>query len=308
MTPRSEAPPAPPTDPAPGGLLQRIQARVAATDRRVRGFRVAKVVLAIQDTYNAAGGGITASGLAYGALFAVIPGLLLIVSLLVIAVADAPTQQQAIDWLVVQVPPLEPFAREIVTSLADSARVGSVLGLIGFIWGASGFYLAIEGAMERLFPGPRRRDPIMGRLRGIIAVVVVVGAILGAFLANSAITIVWDRIRADLGAALPAITPTVSITVSALVAWIVYVIVPSDTPGWRAAFLPAVAAGIGMGLLTSLFGLVAPLLVGGFAGLGVLASVFVALVWFNWIFQILLYGGAWARLRRDRRYLRGVVR
>jgi len=281
---------------------------VAATDRRVRGFRVAKVVLAIQDTYNAAGGGITASGLAYGALFAVIPGLLLIVSLLVIAVADAATQQQAIDWLVVQVPPLEPFAREIVTSLADSARVGSVLGLIGFIWGASGFYLAIEGAMERLFPGPRRRDPIMGRLRGIIAVVVVVGAILGAFLANSAITIVWDRIRADLGAALPAITPTVSITVSALVAWIVYVIVPSDTPGWRAAFLPAVAAGIGMGLLTSLFGLVAPLLVGGFAGLGVLASVFVALVWFNWIFQILLYGGAWARLRRDRRYLRGVVR
>ena len=44
------------------------------------------------------------------------------------------------------------------------------------------------------------------------------------------------------------------------------------------------------------------------AGLGVLASVFVALVWFNWIFQILLYGGAWARLRRDRRYLRGAVR
>jgi len=281
---------------------------VTATDRRVRGYRVVKAFLVIQDTYNVAGGGLTASGLAYGALFAVIPGLLLIVSLLVIAVADAATQQQAIDWLVKQVPPLEPFAREIVMSLADSARVGSVLGLVGFIWGASGFYLGIEGAMERLFPGPRRRDPIMGRLRGVIAVAVVVGAILGAFLANSAITIVWDRIRADLGAALPAITPAISISVSALVAWIVYVIVPSDTPGWRAAFLPAVAAGIGMGLLTSLFSLVGPLLVGGFAGLGVLASVFVALVWFNWIFQILLYGGAWARLRRDRRYLRGVVR
>jgi len=308
MTPRSEAPPAPPTDPGSGGPLQRLQARVTATDRRVRGYRVVKAFLVIQDTYNVAGGGLTASGLAYGALFAVIPGLLLIVSLLVIAVADAATQQQAIDWLVKQVPPLEPFAREIVMSLADSARVGSVLGLVGFIWGASGFYLGIEGAMERLFPGPRRRDPIMGRLRGVIAVAVVVGAILGAFLANSAITIVWDRIRADLGAALPAITPAISISVSALVAWIVYVIVPSDTPGWRAAFLPAVAAGIGMGLLTSLFSLVGPLLVGGFAGLGVLASVFVALVWFNWIFQILLYGGAWARLRRDRRYLRGVVR
>jgi uncharacterized BrkB/YihY/UPF0761 family membrane protein len=36
--------------------------------------------------------------------------------------------------------------------------------------------------------------------------------------------------------------------------------------------------------------------------------VFVALVWFNWVFQMLLYGGAWARLRRDRRHLRGVPR
>ena len=69
-------------------------------------FRIAhQAFLVIQDTYNAAGGGITASGLAYGALFAVIPGLLLIVSLLVIVVADASTQQQAIDWLVAQVPP-----------------------------------------------------------------------------------------------------------------------------------------------------------------------------------------------------------
>ena len=46
----------------------------------------------------------------------------------------------------------------------------------------------------------------------------------------------------------------------------------------------------------------------GFTALGALASVFVALVWFNWVFQMLLYGGAWARLRRDRRYARGVVR
>ncbi len=308
MTVRSAAPPAPPTDSGPGNPLQRIQARVAATDRRVRRFRVVKAFLVIGDTYNAAGGGITASGLAYGALFAVIPGLLLIVSLLVIVVGDAVTQQQVVDWLVVQVPPLEPFAREIVTGLADSAKVGSVLGLVGFIWGASGFYLAIEGSMERLFPGPRRRDPIMGRVRGVIAVAVVVGSILAAFLVNSAVTILWGVIKADVGELLPAVTPTMSILVAAIVAWIVYVIVPSDTPGWRAAFLPAVAAGTLMGLITSLFGLVAPYLVGGFAGLGVLASVFVALVWFNWTFQILLYGGAWARLRRDRRYLRGVVR
>jgi len=137
---------------------------------------------------------------------------------------------------------------------------------------------------------------------------VVVGSILVAFLANSAVAVVWGVVKADIGVLLPAVTPILSIAASSFVAWIVYVIVPADTPGWRAAFLPALVAGTLMGLLTSLFGLVAPLLVGGFSGLGVLASVFVALVWFNWIFQILLYGGAWARLRRDGRYLRGVTR
>jgi len=308
MSPRSEEPQAPPTASGGRNPIVWLQASISASDRRMRRLRSVKAFLAVQDTYNAAGGGITASGLAYGALFAVIPGLLLIVSLLVIVVGDATTQQEVIDWLVVQVPPLEPFAREIVGNLADSAKVGTVLGLIGFIWGASGFYLGLEGAMERLFPGPRRRDPLIGRVRGVIAVIVVVGSILVAFLANYYVALVWAVVKVDVGVLLPTLTPAVAIVVCALVALIVYVIVPSDTPGWRSALLPAVVAGVAMGLLTSLFGLVSPLLVGGFSGLGVLASVFVALVWFNWVFQILLYGGAWARLRRDRRYVRGVVR
>ena len=46
------------------------------------------------------------------------------------------------------------------------ARVGTVVGLVGFIWGASGFYMALQGAMERFFPGPHAHDPVRGRLRG----------------------------------------------------------------------------------------------------------------------------------------------
>ena len=70
--------------------------------------------------------------------------------------------------------------------------------------------------------------------------------------------------------------------------------------------LPALVAGLGIGLLTSLFGLLAPLLIRGFAALGVITSVFAALVWFNLLFQILLYGAAFARIRRDRELLRRV--
>jgi len=36
------------------------------------------------------------------------------------------------------------------------------------------------------------------------------------------------------------------------------------------------------------------------SGFGVIAAVFGALVWLNLSYQILLYGAAWARVRRDR--------
>ena len=55
----AEAPTAPPTDPGARNPLERLQTRVAATDRRVRRFRVVKAFLVIQDTYHAAGGAIT---------------------------------------------------------------------------------------------------------------------------------------------------------------------------------------------------------------------------------------------------------
>jgi YihY family inner membrane protein len=307
MTERSVEPPAPPTR---GNPIERVQRWVQVQERTLRRVPLVVAIQRILDTYNAAGGGITSSGLSYGALFAVIPGLLLTLSLLVIVVDNEDVRQQAIDWIITQVPPLKTFAEQIVGSIADQARYGTVLGLVLFIWGASGFYLALEGAMERLFPGPRRRDPIIGRIRGAIAVVLVVGTVIAMFLLSYTLATVdiLKALGAELTPVLPAVTPMLAVAVSSFVCLIVYVLVPSDTPGWRAAWAPALAAGIGIGLLTSLFSLVSGLLVGGFTALGALASVFVALVWFNWVFQMLLYGGAWARLRRDRRHLRGVPR
>ena len=51
-------------------------------------------------------------------------------------------------------------------------------------------------------------------------------------------------------------------------------------------------------MLTALFGLFASWLFGGLLALGAtLASVFLALIWFGYTFQALLYGAAYARLR-----------
>jgi YihY family inner membrane protein len=308
MTERSAEPATPPASTGRGDPIGRLVARAQSLARRVQRIPRVRAAQSILDTYNAAGGGLTSSGLAYSALFAVIPGLLLVVSLLVIVIDNRTKREEVIAWLIHQVPPLADFAQQIVENLADSARVGTVIGLVGFIWGASGFYLGLEGAMERLFPGPRRRDPIMGRVRGVLAVALVVGTILATFVVSTFVSFLPPEVMTWAGDLAGIGSPLIAVTVSALVALVVYVIVPSDTPGWRAAFPPALAAGIGIGLLTSLYTYVAPYLVGGFNALGTIAYVFGALIWFNWVFQMLLYGAAWARLRRDRRQARGIVR
>jgi membrane protein len=253
--------------------------------------------MSVMDSYNAAGGGLLASGLAFSALFAVVPGLLLLVSVLVI-VGDEALRKNVLDWVIAQVPPLKDVAASVLESVANSARVGSILGFIGFVWGASGFYLAIDGAINRFFPAPHGRDPLRGRVRGVIATAVVVLAVLAAFAASVAISVVNTsvlNIHAD--GLLPIVSPLVAVGAAWLVCLACYLLLPVRPPHWRAALVPAIVAGTAIGLLTSLFGVLAPMLAGGFTSLGVIASVFIALVWLNWLFQALLLGAAYARQR-----------
>ena len=56
-------------------------------------------------------------------------------------------------------------------------------------------------------------------------------------------------------------------------------------------------AGIFIGVLTAVFGFVASRFFGGLLAIKALASVFLALIWFGYVFQGLLYGAAYARMR-----------
>lgn len=272
-----------------------LQERIGAIERRVRRLPLVRGLLSVMDAYNSAGGGLLASGLAFSALFAIVPGLLLLVSVLVIAVDDAQTRADVIAWVIERVPPLETVATGIVNNLANGARVGSIVGLVGFVWGASGFYLAIDGAINRFFPARHGRDPVMGRVRGVVAVAIVVFAVLAAFATSVGVSVVVTFLGLHLDGLLPIVSPLVAIVVAWVVCLACYLLVPVQPPSWRVAVRPAIIAGTFVGLLTSFFGALAPVLVSGFQGLGLIASVFVALVWLNWLFQAVLLGAAYAR-------------
>ena len=101
--------------------------------------------------------------------------------------------------------------------------------------------------------------------------------------------------------------PLITLLVFVAVVLAVYLLVPTAPPSVREALPPAIVAGVGIGLLTNLFSLLAPLLIGSLSGFGVIATVFGVLVWLNFSYQMLLYGAAWARLRRDHNRVRPVA-
>lgn len=286
-----------------GGRRARLVAareRAIQLGRTVAGAPVLVRVRAPLSAYGVANGSVLAAGLAFLALFAVISGLLLLISVLVLLGDTEANRDEAVLWLIAQVPPLEAFAREIVTGLADGARVGTLIGLVAFAWGASGFYVGLHDSLDLLLPARKRRNALVARVEGIAAVLLLVGLVV-AFLTLTSLVAV-RRVAAIAGGIDLGIlgAPLVGIAGATAICLVIYRLVPSDPPTFREAALPALGAGVAVGLLTGLFGLIAPLLVGGFAGLGVLASVFVALIWFDWVFRFLLYGAAEARVRRDR--------
>jgi uncharacterized BrkB/YihY/UPF0761 family membrane protein len=269
-----------------------------------------------------------AGALAYFAFFTMVPTLLLLVSLLGVLVEDAGLREELIQAVIGQIEPIADLATFIIEGLADSGRTGTIVGLLGLLWGASGFYGALQGAMQRMFPGPGGRDFFQTRLRGAVTVVVVLGVLVIAIglvfilpfanewfdarcveLERQGLAIAEEVCSIDLGQITGAIGVVGAMGVAFLLALGIYIAIPLDGPTFGQAFWPAVVVGVLIGALTALFGWIAPLLVRNWLTLGIVGNVFIALIWLNLTFQAVVFGAAFARLRRDRdRLRRGVAR
>jgi membrane protein len=180
----------------------------------------------------------------------------------------------------------------------------SFVGLIGLLWGSSAYYGALDEVMRRIYSAKHARGFIEQRLRGIITVVVLLLLMLGTVGMSGLFAIVGGRL--GVGLLVPILIPVVALTVIVGVVFAAYLLVPASPPSWRAALPPAIVAGIGIGILTNVFSLLTPWLIGGLLAFGVIATVFGALIWLSLSYQILLYGAAWARIRRDAEVRRAV--
>jgi membrane protein len=238
-------------------------------------------------------------------MFAFIPLVLLVSGVIGWLIEDPAQRASLLDQLISYVPPLADFFRSSLEGAVAGRGALSIIGLIGLLWGASAFYGVLDEVMRRIFSGGGLRNEFSRRIRGFATIVILLLVIVGT-VSLGGLWATLDELVGELSVWRYA-APLLSLVVMVLIALVVYLVVPTAPPSLRAAFWPAVAAGFGIGLLTNLFSLLAPLLIGGMAGFGVIATVFGALVWLNFSYQILLFGAAWARVRRDREQYAGTT-
>lgn len=293
--------------------------RLDALLRAIMRTAPVRAVMDVTRAYDQGGGGMLAGALAYFAFFSLVPALLLFVSLLGVVIEDEILRDDLTDTLVNQLDPIRDVAVVVVDGLADSGRTGTLVGVLGLLWAGSGFYGALQGAMQRMFPGPGGRDFFRTRLNGVITVVLVLATLIIAVAVVFALPLVTEwldrRCRELRSLEVPVVDGFCAIDfvqISAAVAvvgamgiaftavLVIYLAIPTDGPSFRQAFWPAVLVGLAIGGLTALFGWIAPLIVRHWLTLGIVGSVFIALIWLNLVFQALVYGAAFARLRRDR--------
>jgi membrane protein len=264
--------------------------------------RVAEV-RRVLDVYGRAPGGLLANGLAFTALFSVVPIALVTLGVAGLLVDDPATQRQLAEALGAVMPPLAELVDQALVSMAQGAALTSIIGILGLIWTVSQFYVTLDVAFARIFTDRPERDVLRRTARGFMWVVGLVGVVI-ALIVGGSLAAAAEALLPTTSTALTVFgrvvtSPPVVVLVTFVVVLGIYIVVPPRSPSVRSAAVPAVVAGLGIYLLSQLFLFAAPRIVGVAALAGPLATAFIALAWLSFSFQILLLGAAWVRVRDD---------
>lgn len=262
-----------------------------------------RAVRAPLDVYGRAAGGLLARGLAFSALFALLPTLLLVLGLVGWTAGDPASRDRISATLIATFPPLASLIRDSVQAVADGAALASIVGAVGVVWTVSQFYGALDQAIAHVYADEPERSAILRTARGFAMVALLAGSVVGLIVLGS-LAVTLNALAARQDAAVQTVaallnSPVVLLVTVVVVVLLIYRTVPPRTPSWRAAVIPAACVGAFLVVVSQAFVLLVPLLVGAQALAGSLASAFATLAWLSLGFQALLLGAAWMRVRDE---------
>ena len=281
-------------------LVARIAARGVAVVEplvaRILGVPRIAMANAVYTRFASSSGPILARGLAFVALFAVVPAVIVILSIVGVFVADPAVRSEIVGILTAQIPSLAPVLDEALAAFAGLAPTTGIVGLVLLVWSASSLVRAVDGAFRIIFEDSGEgRTPI----RDVVAVLAMAAGTFVAAMILVLVTLpgVVDEAVGPSGRLVRALTSLAGVT--GLIA-LVFAFVPRPRPALRALWLPAIATGLAIYLMSELFAILGPLLFGSAQLYGAFGALFLGLVWLGNVTQVLLLGAAWVA-ERDRR-------
>lgn len=285
------------------GAARRLRVLATRVAGRIAGMAAVRTLRATLSVYDAAGGGLVAGGLAYTSLIALLPGLLLVLSVIGILVADAADRERFVVAIAVAVPPLEDVARTAFEQVAAGAVPTGILAAIGLLWGSSRFYASLDNALSRVFHDAPRRNAVQRTIRGVVVTALLVALPMVALVTGSVVSWLLDlapvgmEITGTARGLWQAASPLGSFALfvggtAAVYRWVPAVLVPL-----RSLLPPALVVGFVLAAFTQLFTFAAPRLVGVAALYGTFAAIFGLLAWLAIGFNVLLLGAAWTSVR-----------
>ncbi len=282
------------------GSVDRMRLLVERVVARVGGLPATRTLLGVLTAYDGAGGGLTAAGLAYTSLIALLPGLLLMVSIFGLLIDDPGTREQLVSAVAEAVPPLEEFARAAFTTVSAGAVPVSIIAVIGLLWGSSRFYAALDYAFTRIFHDGRKRNEIERTIRGVLVTFLLVAVPLGALLLS--VFTSWLATVTSAGIAslfLQVLSPVGSFLLFVAGTVLVYRYVPAKHVPWKVLLGPAILVGVALAGFAQLYAVFAPLLTKMAAIYGTFVAFFAILAWLAISFNLLLFGACWTRVREQ---------
>ena len=211
-------------------------------------------------------------------------------------VSDPAVRDEIVAIVAESFPPLGPVIDEALQGFSGLAATTGIVGVVLLIWSASSLVRALDGAFRVVFEDSGEgRTPI----RDVVAVASVAGGTFAAAIVLVLITLPGP-IGDAIGVPSQAVRSVASLVAVTAIVALAYRFVPRPRPSWRMLGIPALATGIAIYLLTSLFAILGPLLFGSAQLYGAFGALFLGMIWLGNVTQLLLLGAAWVA-ERDRR-------
>jgi membrane protein len=197
---------------------------------RRRVARLVAVTTAAGSRFFAAGCTQHAAGIAYRVLFSLAPLAIVLVSVFGLVLQDDELRERVTDSVLDRLP-VDPAGREDVESaieaIASPTSAVGLLGLLLFLWAASGMMGSLRRGLEAAMAVERGRPPIRAKLVDLVlvagvALLVVLSVALGA--ASEIAPRLWGD---SAGSAAPLLTSALSLLIWVSTALALYRFVPA---------------------------------------------------------------------------------